>query len=53
MNYGDYSNKSDDFLIKKRERLMDYLEKDKTQEFIDKLHELQEVERELTLRENL
>lgn len=52
MKYGYYSNKSDDVLIEKRENLMDYLEKDKRQEFINKLHELMEVERELTLRED-
>lgn len=47
----DFKTMTDDDLIEKREELMDYLEKDKTQEFIDKLHELQEIERALTLRE--
>lgn len=51
MKYGDYQNKTDRWLITNREKLMDYLEKDKTQAFINKLHKLQEVERELTLRE--
>ena len=50
--YGDFGSKEDDELVQMREELMDYLEKDKTEYFIDKLHELQEVERELTLRED-
>jgi hypothetical protein len=34
-----------------RENLLDYLEKDKREEYIEKLHELLEVEREITLSE--
>jgi hypothetical protein len=49
--YGDSEVFSDDTLIKMREDLMDYLEKNKTDFYIQKLHELMEVERELTLRE--
>lgn len=52
IHYGDFDNKEDDELVELREELMDYLEKDKSEEFINKLHELQEVERELTLRED-
>lgn len=51
IKYGDFGAMEDDELNTKREELMDYLEKDKSEEFIEKLHELQEVERELTLRE--
>ncbi len=47
----DYSKKTDNWLIKQREELLDYIEKDKTNEFYKKLHKLLEVERELTLRE--
>lgn len=52
LHYGDYANKDDDELIEMRENLMNYIETKKTQEFIDKFHELLEVERELTLRED-
>lgn len=45
------STKTDTYLIKKREILMDWIEKDRSQDFIDKLHNLLEIERELTLRE--
>ena len=51
VHYGDFGEKENDELVKMREDLMDYLEKDKTEEFINKLHLLQECERELTLRE--
>lgn len=51
IKYGDYRKIKDEQLVAKREELMDYLEKGKNDEFIDKLHQLQEVERELTLRE--
>jgi hypothetical protein len=51
IHYGDFANKDDDELIKMRENLLDYLEKDKREEYIEKLHELLEVEREITLRE--
>lgn len=47
----DLETMDDDTLNEKREELMDFLEKGMTQEFIDTLHTLQEVERELTLRE--
>jgi len=49
MNYEDLT---DDVLVKKREELLDEIEKGKTQEFIDKFHKLLEIERELTLRED-
>jgi len=49
--YGDYGDKEDDELVEMREEFMDYIEKGMSQEFIDKFHELLEVERELTLRE--
>jgi len=52
IHYGDYGNKEDEELIKMREELMDYIEKGKTEVFINKFHELLEVERELTLRED-
>lgn len=35
-----------------RESLMDFIEKDKSEAFINKFHLLLEVERELTLRED-
>lgn len=35
-----------------RESLMDFIEQDKSEAFINKFHLLLEVERELTLREN-
>lgn len=52
IHYGDYGNLDDDTLCELREELMDYLEKGRSQLFIHKLHELMEVERELTLRED-
>jgi len=52
IHYGDFGNKEDDELIELREELMDFLEAGKDEEFINKLHALQEVERELTLRED-
>ena len=52
IHYGDYGSKEDEELIKMREELMDYIEKSKTEAFINKFHELLEVERELTLRED-
>lgn len=52
MKYGDFGGLEDEELVRKREDLMDYLEKGMRPEFIEKLHELQEVERELTLRED-
>jgi hypothetical protein len=48
----DYEEKSDDYLIARREKLTDWLETDMSQEFIRKFHDLLEVERELTLRED-
>ena len=45
-------NLTDDELIEKREVLLDRVEKDKTQGFIGKIHELLEIDRELTLRED-
>lgn len=51
VHYGDYESKEDEELIEMRENLMDYIEKDRSEEFINKFHELLEVERELTLRE--
>jgi len=52
IHYGDYGSKEDDELVTMREELMDFIEKGKREEFINKFHELLEVERELTLREN-
>lgn len=52
IKYGDYGSKSDSALNRMREDLMDYIEKGKSQVFIRKFHELMEVERELTLRED-
>ena len=52
IHYGDFGNKEDDEPIELREELMDFLEAGKDEEFINKLHALQEVERELTLRED-
>jgi hypothetical protein len=43
---------SDDKLIEQREKLLDYIEKNHTQTFINKFHKLLEIERELTLRED-
>lgn len=52
--YGALSSiESDETLVAMRETLIDYIEKDKTQNFINKFHLLLEVERELTLREDL
>lgn len=48
----DYSKKSNDWLVEKREILLDFLEKDKTERFKHDLHQLLEVERELTFRED-
>lgn len=42
---------SDDDLTQKREELIDFLETGMSEEYIKKLHEWAEVERELTLRE--
>jgi len=42
----------DDDLCEMREILMDFIEKDSSQAFINKFHLLLEVERELTLRED-
>lgn len=53
VHYGDYGDLEDDTLCSMREELMDYIEKGKTQFFIRKFHELMEVERELTLREDM
>lgn len=53
IHYGDYSAIEDEELVEMREELMDFIEKDKDEEFINKFHELMEVERELTLREDL
>lgn len=50
--YGDLGSVEDDDLVALREVFMDYIEKDKTQDFIKKFHFLLEVERELTLRED-
>lgn len=52
LHYGDFGDLEDDTLIAMREELMDFIERGKTQFFIRKFHELLEVERELTLREN-
>lgn len=52
VHYGDLGAKEDDDLVTMREELMDYLEKGMNKTFIHKLHLLQEVERELTLRED-
>jgi hypothetical protein len=50
--YGDLGCVEDsDDLCTMREILFDFIEKDKSQEFIAKFHLLLEVERELTLRE--
>lgn len=54
MVYGEYGGKTDSYLMKRREKLLDILEKtlmEHGQE--DRLYELMEVERELTLRENM
>ena len=47
----DYAKMSDDELIAKRELMLDELEKDKRPEYCLLLHELLELERELTIRE--
>lgn len=52
VHYGDYGNLDDDTLCQLREELMDFIEKGRSQLFIHKFHELMEVERELTLRED-
>lgn len=44
---------TNDYLIRNRVKLMDIIEKDKTQEFIKQFHQLLEIERELTLREGI
>ena len=50
MKYGDYGGNSDTFLVKRHTEIVEKLEKllgdDK-----EKLYELMEIERELTLRE--
>ena len=52
IKYGDYRNYKDDRLIKIREEFMDCVEKHLVHEhLIECFHELLEVERELTLRE--
>lgn len=45
-------NDDNDELNTMREMLMDFIEKDASESFINKFHLLLEVERELTLREN-
>lgn len=51
--HGDYADLTDEMLDELREQLIFALEeKVETQAFVDKLHELVEVERELTLRED-
>ena len=47
----DYRKKSNEYLLKKREELMDRIEKDMREEKKVWLWNLLEVERELTLRE--
>jgi hypothetical protein len=52
--YGDYGSKEDDELVEMREELMDTIEIWLGHEHRrETLHELMEVERELTLREGL
>ena len=46
-----FVNLDDDTLCDIREELTDFIEKGRSQLFVHKLHELIEVERELTLRE--
>lgn len=48
----NYETKSDDYLCNKREKLLDFLETGMRESYIKKLHDLLEIERELTLREN-
>lgn len=50
--YGELGGVETEELLDMREVFMDYIEKDKTQDFINKFHFLLEVERELTLRED-
>lgn len=50
--YGELGGVETEELLDMREVFMDYIEKDMTQEFINKFHFLLEVERELTLRED-
>lgn len=51
IHYGDYASMSDGMLIAILNTLEEELERGQTKEFIHKLCELREVERELTLRE--
>ena len=53
IKYGDYGDMDDDKLCELREELMDNIEKWLLHEHrIEEFHELMEVERELTLRED-
>lgn len=51
MKYGDYANKTDAFLMKRHDAIFDKLGHRLSSEHMELVHELCEVERELTLRE--
>jgi len=50
MKYGDYGDKSDQFLAKRHNIIVEKLEGEVEDK--EELYELMEIERELTLREN-
>ena len=51
MQYGDYGGKSDKYLLKRYDSLLESIEAEAGSSMMDLVHELLEVQRELTLRE--